>query len=126
MRTLKRFNTSGEVVSEMPRTDHIICIAFEPQDTIDIETPIKAIGGMTVYLFDSTHARPYLFDEELTQAIEDRLKELSFDPSKHRLILSGHMVAVAAMVSVVAADHGWFTALAFDTKIKAYREMIMG
>lgn len=125
MRTLKRIH-NGKVVEQTNVAETMLCFAFEKQDGIDIETPLQTIGGMLVYLFDASHTRPYLFSEDLTQAIENRLTELGFNPDRHRIILSGNLVSVAALVSVVAADYGYFTALAFDTKIKAYREMIMG
>ena len=122
MRDLKRFTRQGDtIISDSKR-----CIAFEPVENVDIETPINAMHGRVEYIFDESHSRPYIFADTLTEAIERRLKAMQFDPDKDRLILSGNIVAVSAMISVVCADYGWCTALAYDTKIKAYHEMLLG
>lgn len=96
-------------------------IAFQRFNQFDIEEPL---GTTAIYLFDDR--RPKVFDPDLGQEIERKLKALQYNPDSDIVLVAGNIVAVALMCSIIACDYGSFKAFAFDKSEQCYKPIEMG
>lgn len=83
--------------------------------------------GPLHYIFPPDAARSSIWEtSRLSDEILQRLDRLQYDPNLDYLVVTGHQIALATMIAVVANDYGNFRALFYDMNSREYVERVLG
>jgi len=99
------------------------CFMLEPCAKV---TDDLAEFGDIVFMFKRSDSRPSIFSERFQALVEQRLRELEFDPEYDYFVMTGYMIGICVVVSVLSRMFVAFDTLIFHAPTSSYTEVTLG